>query len=233
MNTIQSIIDSIVTPNPDWPDNKTEFDQDPVALGCAAYRIWHTDKLVRFTEFERIQVLPEDIEMANNLCDYYISQTTNLLFDAIRNSDKVSEFRKKMTLIVHRQMVDFTLQDRGILYKLPYFYHEDTALTRVFKDNKEENYFLSPTRVRCELNPLERILISRKHGDTVQFWFTTQSQPGLFMWPVQTSNPMLRLVEGLFRRPSMVVETDIHLCDFYNVENSSHLKMNGMEIVNV
>ena len=152
----------------------TVFEQDPIALGCAAYRIWTENRTTRWMDFEHLTVEAEDREHADRIRKYYQERTSHILIDILKNGPTaVSEFRKKLSLIVHNQMHEYTAQDRGILYKLPYFYNEDTALERLFTTNAPAEYYLSledrrahPEQFRLTL--LDSVLVSRKHSETTQ-----------------------------------------------------------------
>jgi hypothetical protein len=117
----------------------------------------------------------------------------------------VSEFRKKLSLIVHNQMTEYTEQDRGILYKLPYFYFEDTALERLFAMNAPAEYYgnsIDRYTQPCQfqLTLIETILVSRKHGETTQYWFRDDTTPALYQWTIKNDNPLHSLVQSIVRQ---------------------------------
>jgi hypothetical protein len=184
----------------------TVFEEDPIALGCAAYRIWTENRTTRWMDFEHLTVEAEDRELADRIRKYYQERTNHILIDILKNGPTaVSEFRKKLSLIVHGQMTEYTAQDRGILYKLPYFYLEDTALERLFSTNAPAEYYgnsmdryTQPCQFR--LNLIETILVSRKHGETTQYWFRDDSTPALYQWTIKNDNPLHSLVQSIVRR---------------------------------
>jgi hypothetical protein len=189
------------------PEPKTTvFEQDPIALGCAAYRIWTANHITRWMDFEHVTVEAEDRELADRIRKYYQERTNHVLIDILKNGPTAaSEFRKKLSLIVHNQMHEYTAQDRGILYKLPYFYHEDTALERLFATNAPAEYYRSledrrahPEQFRLTL--LDSVLVSRKHGETTQYWFRDDATPALYQWAIKNDNPLHSLVQSLVRR---------------------------------
>jgi len=184
----------------------TVFEQDPIALGCAAYRIWTENHITRWMDFEHVTVTDADHALANNVRTFYRARTDHLLIDILKNGPTaVSEFRKKLSLIVSNQMHKYTAQDRGILYKLPYFYYEDTALERLFADNAPAEYYRSlmdanPRPERFQLTLLDSVFVSRKHGETMQYWFRDDHSPSLYQWAVKTDNPLHSLVQSIVKR---------------------------------
>jgi hypothetical protein len=189
------------------PRSKTTvFEQDPVALGCAAYRIWTENHITRWMDFEHVTVEAEDRDHADRIRKYYQERTQHILIDILKNGPTaVSEFRKKLSLIVSNQMHEYTEQDRGILYKLPYFYNEDTALERLFDMNAPAEYYRSladrnPQPEQFRLTLVDSILISRKHGETTQYWFRDDATPSLYQWTVKNDNPLHSLVRSVVQR---------------------------------
>jgi len=191
----------------EMPKPKTRvFEEDPIALGCAAHRVWTENQTTRWMDFEHVTVEAEDREHADRIRTYYRARTQHILIDILKNGPTaVSEFRKKLSLIVHGQMTEYTDQDRGILYKLPYFYLEDTALERLFAENAPAEYYRSledrrahPEQFRLTL--LDSVLVSRKHGETTQYWFRDDATPALYQWAIKNDNPLHSLVQSLVRR---------------------------------
>ena len=195
------------TPKP----KTTVFEEDPIALGCAAYRVWTVNQVTRWMDFEHVTVVDADRELADRIRTYYQERTNHILIDILKNGPTaVSEFRKKLSLIVHNQMHEYTAQDRGILYKLPYFYHEDTALERLFAMNAPAEYYRSladskPQPQQFCLTLLDSVLVSRKHGETTQYWFRDDATPALYQWTVKNDNPLHSLVQSIVQRPKIDV----------------------------
>jgi hypothetical protein len=194
------------------PEPKTTvFTEDPIALGCAAYRVWTTNHVTRWMDFEHLTVEAEDREHADRIRKYYQERTNHILIDILKNGPTaVSEFRKKLSLIVHNQMHEYTAQDRGILYKLPYFYHEDTALERLFAMNAPAEYYRdladsNPRPQQFRLTLLDSVLVSRKHGETTQYWFRDDATPALYQWTIKNDNPLHSLVRSIVQQPRIDV----------------------------
>jgi len=194
------------------PEPKTTvFTEDPIALGCAAYREWMSKQVTRWRDFEHVTVEAEDRVQADHIRNYYQERTNHILIDILKKGPTaVSEFRKKLSLIVHNQMHEYTAQDRGILYKLPYFYHEDTALERLFAMNAPAEYYRdladsNPRLQQFRLTLLDSVLVSRKHGETTQYWFRDDATPALYQWTIKNDNPLHSLVKSVVQRPRIDV----------------------------
>jgi aromatic ring-cleaving dioxygenase len=194
------------------PKPKTRvFEEDPIALGCAAHRVWTENQTIRWMDFEHVTVEAEDREHADRIRKYYQERTSHILIDILKNGPTaVSEFRKKLSLIVHNQMTEYTDQDRGILYKLPYFYLEDTVLERLFAMNAPAEYYRSLADHRAQpeqfrLTLLDSVLVSRKHGETTQYWFRDDATPALYQWTIKNDNPLHSLVKSVVQRPRIDV----------------------------
>lgn len=205
------------------------FDEDPVALGCAAYRTWIAHRISRWTEFRDLTVSDEDRVFANTICTYYRARTKHILFDVLKNSSTAAtEFRKKLALIVTGQMNEFSTQDRAILYTLPYFYLEDTALDRVFANNVLAEYYndhaVAPQdSQRLQLTLQERILVYRKSRETVQYWFRTVDSPALYQWSVRVDNPLAGLAESVVAcMPRTAVHAHVVSKHIRHRKNSHH-----------
>jgi hypothetical protein len=211
------------------------FDEDPVALGCAAYRMWKETNVVRWQEFDHLVVSDVDRDLANRIRTYYRARTEHILFDVLkRGTASVSEFRKKLALIAAGQMTEFTKQDLGILYKLPYFYHEDTALDQVFDRNAPAEYYSTPQPLcqqRLRLQLLDRVLVSRKHGETVQYWFTSPDTPALYQWSVQTNNPLHSFVESFVRFREITISARTTVKPIRHRPNGVHYAVFNVELV--
>jgi hypothetical protein len=213
MSNILSI-DNWATELSKGPETRIIFRDDPVVLGVAAYRLWKTQALTRWTDFNDIAVDSEDHQVAQHLRSYYQERTQHILFDVLRKgSTGVSEFRKKLALIAVDQYKDHVERDRGLFYRLPYFYHEDLALDRVFAKSAvtDLNYyaqFVNQTQTLC-LTPLERVFRSRRSMESVLFWFLDQEQQGIYQITVLSNNPLLSLFDGMFEQPVLNMTANI------------------------
>jgi len=215
----------------------TVFEEDPIALGCAAYRIWTENHITRWMDFEHLTVENEDREHADRIRKYYQERTNHILIDILKNGPTaVSEFRKKLSLIVHNQMTEYTDQDRGILYKLPYFYLEDTTLERLFAMNASAEYYrsladLKPQPEQFRLTLIDSVLVSRKHGETTQYWFRDDATPALYQWIIKNDNPLHSLVQSIVRRNWIDVRALAVIKQIRHHDNSVYRSIFNVELV--
>lgn len=186
------------------------FSDDPVALSCASYRLWRTTG-ERFARLERLTPEPEDRAMAEALKLYYREKTQDTLFLTLKavKGQAVSDFRRKLHLIsMDRLMI--TQAELGLVYRLPYFYHEDLAIDRVVASTistvpRPEHQPGSAVRETWCLQPLQRIFKSRKHSETWQFWFT-DSDKEAYMLSLHRDNPLLQMFDTLFDKHELTLE---------------------------
>jgi len=103
-----------------------------------------------------------------------------------------------------------TQQELGLLHRLPYFYAEDLALDEVFAATSEQDRAANILEKQGMFRPLKRIMKSRRSGDYIQFWFTSDqvSQPCVLM--VKSDNVLLSMIEDLFNRPALALKANLH-----------------------
>jgi hypothetical protein len=191
------------------------FSDDPVALGLAAYRLWKTQAVTRFCDFDQLTVENEDRQIAEHLRSYYKERTQNILFDVLQKGQNgTSEFRKKLALIAVNQYKDYVNQDLGLFYRLPYFYHEDLALDLVIANSTvvDPTFYsqaINQTQQLC-LTPMQRVFRSRSAGESVMFWFLNQAHSGIYQITVLCSNPLLSLFDSMFQQSKLTVTAKVN-----------------------
>ena len=190
------------------PPEVVEFNDDPVALSCASYEIYLKNPGARWFDIRRVEATEEDRLKAQEIRRYYRDR---IMMQSLTASYPQSEFRQKLYGIVmgERPVYDDEL---GILYRLPYFYAEDTAIDRAIEKTNptivsEEGFVgsLFGSDVVGEYRLLERVLKGRRRGtETVQLWLESISTPHLYLIAVQSSNPLLPLLESVLARPTQL-----------------------------
>ena len=186
---------------PNWSD-------DPVAMSCASYRLWKTTG-ERYARIEQQKPVDEDRDMANALRAYYRERTQDILFRTLKSAkgQAVSDFRRKLHLISMDQLI-ITQAELGMLYRLPYFYHEDLAIDRVVartKTSMSDVWTHWPERNVATLQPLERVFKSRKHSENWQYWFVGPSNQA-YMLMLHRDNPLLNMFDAVFQQPTVRLE---------------------------
>ena len=179
------------------PEPDLTFVNDPVAAAWATYRVYLSNPALRWTDINDVDVVEEDREQAQKIRSYY---TGRILMDTIKSNTPMSEFRKKLYGLLIGE-TGLKKKDIGLLYRLPYFYVEDTALDQVIAQTQSATA-LPISELAGTFTVIQRILVSRRHGDYVHFWLQHNRRPEPFLIVVKTDNPLLSLIEGILQNPA-------------------------------
>lgn len=188
-----------------------EFKDDPVAMACAVHRSWKADGTGQSLDLGSIPVEPDDRARAKAIRCYYGAKFVEM---ALRGH-QVSEFRLKMAEVLdgRRQLAESEI---GLLYRLPYFYEEDTETDWIYENTASDqtlDYYrnLDALVQPLSLTPLRKIFRARKNGNSiVRYWFLTQHRYPAVV-PVAGSNPLNSLMNSLFQMPVLQVDAGIKL----------------------
>jgi len=184
------------------PESNIAFSEDPVALACASYRVYLDNPVMRWADFDTVTVTDQDRAKAQEIRSYY---TGRILLGTIKNNGIVSEFRKKLYGLLIGE-TGIKPSEIGILHRLPYFYAEDTALDQVIEQTQSA-VPLPSSKLAGTFTVIQRILVSRKHGDYVNFWLSHSKRPEPFLIAVKLDNPLLPLLEGILANPVQLSAT--------------------------
>ena len=188
---------------PKTPEPDLVFMQDPVALACASYRAF-LETSIRWTELNDVTVTDQDCEQAEVIRKYY---SDRILMAAVAARGEMSDFRRKLYGLLIKQS-GIKKCDIGLLYRLPYFYAEDTAMDQVMEQTKSVNVDFPRTReVHGEFQMIKRISVSRRSGETVQLWLQKDSSSVPYMIASKLDNPFLHLVESILKQPAKLTAT--------------------------
>jgi hypothetical protein len=180
------------TPDPE-PD--MTFADDPVALAWATYRIYLSNPALRWTDFNDVDVIEEDRAKSQEIRSYY---TGRILMDTMKSNNPMSEFRKKLYGLLIGQ-TGLKKKDIGLLYRLPYFYVEDTALDQVIAQTEAPKSALAQATITGTFSLIKRIQVSRRSTESVQFWLQHHKKTAPFMIAVKADNPLLPLLERILQ----------------------------------
>jgi hypothetical protein len=187
------------TPEPDLV-----FKDDPVALAWAGYRLYLRSPGHRWADFDDVEVTEEDRAQAQVIRSYY---TGRILMDMMKSKSSTSAFRQKLYGLLIGE-TGLKKKDIGLLYRLPYFYVEDTELDQVIAETTSAQAPISAaTEMVSTFSLIKRILVSRKHGDYAHFWLRHHQRPEPFLIVVKTDNPLLSLLTGLLKNPVQLSAT--------------------------
>ena len=179
------------TPEPDMT-----FADDPVALAWAAYRVYLSNPALRWADFADVEVTEQDRVQAQEIRSYY---TGRILMDIMRSKKSMSEFRKKLYGLLIGE-TGLKKKDIGLLYRLPYFYVEDTALDQVIAQTEAPTSALAQSLVTGTFELIKRIQVSRRSAEFVQFWLRHHKKTAPFLIVVKADNPLLSLLENVIER---------------------------------
>jgi hypothetical protein len=203
------------------------FVQDPVALACGSYRVF-LETGSRWTELNDVTVTPADHEQADLIRKYY---SDRILMSAVAARGKMSDFRQKLygLLIGH---TGIKKRDIGLLYRLPYFYAEDTAMDQVMEQTESVDIDFPRTHeVHGEFQMIKRISVSRRSGETVQLWLQKDSGSVPYMIASKLDNPFLHLVESILKQPAKLSAIAYRKHHRGHYQNRLYYQLGHLEIV--
>ena len=190
------VFDNWLNDRPKKAPEPIVFNTDPVALACASYRLWQQGGS-RWADLEFVKTEQQDHDAADNLRKYYAGQMT---FSAIKGQGLATPFRKKLYAIV-TNCHDYTKEDIGLLYRLPYFYEEDLTLDQLVAEFKTAETFGQPKEVRGMFSLHKRLLRSRRSVETYQYWLRCEGRDTLYKIVLRADDAMRSLVESLLEKP--------------------------------
>jgi hypothetical protein len=179
------------------PEPDVTFKDDPVAMAWAVYRLYLKNPGLRWADFDDVEVTAEDRAVAQEIRSYY---TGRILMDTMKSKNPMSEFRKKLYGLLIGE-TGLKKKDIGLLYRLPYFYVEDTALDQVIAQTETPKLVpASGATITGTFKLIKRIQVSRRSMESVQFWLQHHKKTAPFMIAVKADNPMLPLLQNVLER---------------------------------
>ena len=171
---------------------------DPLALSWAAYAVWLRDPTRRFVPFTDIEAHDHDHDMAKATRKYYRDR---LAMDVLRNNRDPSQFRQDLYDICNSGIMRHC--HLGMIYRLPYFYVEDTSRQELLTMFPHTPRTRSPVprllkiKETRTLTTVDRIFHSRRGRETVEYWFRDEEQHPV-MTRVTYANELRLLADGIF-----------------------------------
>jgi hypothetical protein len=209
------------------PEPDMTFADDPVAMAWAAYRVYLTTPALRWIDFADVEVTEQDRVQAQEIRSYY---TGRILMDAMKSKNSMSEFRKKLYGLLIGE-TGLKKKDIGLLYRLPYFYVEDTDLDQVIAQTQSASVMFG-TAIAGTFTLIKRILVSRRSGDYVHFWLQHHKRSEPFLIVVKTDNPLLSLLTGILEK-SVQLSATAHLKRHRGYHRNRYFhQLGNVELVN-
>ena len=206
------------------PEPDMTFKDDPVALAWAGYRLYLVNPANRWADFADVEVTAEDRSKAQEIRSYY---TGRILMDTMKSKQPMSEFRKKLYgLLIGK--TGLKKKDIGLLYRLPYFYVEDTDLDQVIAQTEAPTTALAQAPVTGTFNLIKRIQVSRRSTESVQFWLRHHKKTVPFLIAVKADNPLLPLLQNILER-SLPISATAH----FKIHRGYHRNRGFYQLSNV
>lgn len=197
MNILTVDSDTFILDFDPKPSEPLVFADDPIALSCAAYRLWQKTSLNRWPDLDDVIAEPQDREQSRAIRKYYADR---LILNLLQQERPVSSFRHKLYGVVTNS-VQVTKAELGMVYRLPYFYAEDTELDQLVADTTSADVDLQGSEFTGEFSLRKRIVKSRRSGEFVQYWLARTGDSAAYAVMAKSDNPLLSLLDSLIARP--------------------------------
>lgn len=206
-----------------FEQNKTSlpaaFHDDPVALSCAAYRTGS------YPRFEHLIVSQPDRELAQQVRRHFMDK---LVMQRLRG-ERMSAFREKLGafLVDNRPLLE---DEIGILYQLPYFYHEDLDVESLIADTDVVTP-AQPQTCAITLRPYKTFNLKRRGGSVRQYWWIDQDRRP-YCLPVKENETNQPLYQSIWNFSTIQVESHIYTKPFMGTDRF-YYKLAGTKLLGV
>lgn len=197
MNIITVDSDTFILDFDTKPPEALVVAEDPIALSCAAHRLWQKTSVNRWPDLDDVVAEPQDHTQSQAIRKYYADR---LIINLLQQEREVSSFRRKLYGVVTNS-AQVTKAELGMIYRLPYFYAEDTALDQLVADTTSAEVYRMGDEFTGEFVLKQRITKSRRSGEFVQFWLTRTGDTAAYGVMMKSDNPLLSLLTSVLDRP--------------------------------
>ena len=183
---------------------------DLITLSCVLYRLCDSNTAVNISEVSNLtnRAIPEDYILANEIKSHFAQK---LMVLTLRGTE-LTEFRKDLSILVNTDYSknDYSYPNKfvGMAYRLPYFYHYDKELIKIFggEYRKLHEVRLWPRNV-TQLTFINKIQNHLK-GDNAMFeyWFSDDRDDRILL-KVDRKNPLLPVFDLIIKEPISVSGT--------------------------
>lgn len=183
------------------------FKDDPVAMACASYRLSQEGGFA-WLDLHAVTVEPRDREVAADIRRYYADR---LLMTALKSKGVMSEFRRKLYGVV-TDNYQLKKSEEGLLYRLPYFYAEDTGIDHVMSQTQSASMVNAATaKIAGKFTLIKKIFCSRANASSHwQFWFVRNTSPSPYLVEIKDDNVLYKLFDTLTQQPQMFSAATTH-----------------------
>jgi hypothetical protein len=191
-------------------------DVDPLVLSCCQYR--HNDPTAE--DYDDIaayawvngnlsylygKVTQADHDLANNIRTHFRGK---ILVSKICGN-KMSKFRQDLATYLDIEWnpnVQISTIYRGMIYKLPYFYHNDLILANEIFTTKHQGITKPQTSWnRVTLTYIRSIEERKKKKTSINYWFKDQHGTR-YKIPIEKTNPLIPIWEPLITANPVTIQ---------------------------
>jgi hypothetical protein len=184
-------------------EEKTITDFDPLLLGCVLYRLKEksTDSIdivrhwtiLDLITFNQVKITDEDEQLAQTIRTHYLNK---IMLTTLRG-DRITNFRADLSKFLNNEYK--TLEGRyqfpkkflGMVHKLPYFYHYDLEIKKVFNGEYHplKSNVLNFDAENKKLIFIDKVKAYRKGHAPYEYWFHDETG-NRYMLPVEARNSL-------------------------------------------
>jgi len=150
----------------------------------------------------------EDIELANNIRDYY---SKKIMVWKLKNIN-LTPFRQDLNTFIHSEGKTFKETMLPLVYRLPEFYEYDVEFEKMsFEYNKEVKLHATSSQVigdEKNLKFIKQLTVNSKRLKKIEYWFS-DNYNNLVQLNVENSNPLNSLLQ------KVITQSDITLFGRY------------------
>lgn len=178
------------------------YNDDPFVLSMAAHRVAAVSNFaVFYPNLDYMEPTSEDRAQALEMRRYYRDR---FMLKVLRGRPLTKFQRTAQDLLEDR--LPMQNQHLGIVYQLPYFYHEDLAHDALCQEfDAAIDLSNSTEHTAQQLRAKRTVVRVRKRTKAREFWW--QDSVGRpVLWVVALDNPLMSMVKGLWERGTIDVE---------------------------
>ena len=198
---------------------------DLITLSCVLHRIRASNSMLTISDVSKLSnlAIPEDHILANEIKSHFAQK---LLLLTLRGT-LLTEFRKDLSILVNTDYSknDYSYPNKfvGMAYKLPYFYHYDKELTKIFggeyRNIKGSSIWPSD---KSQLTFINKIQNHLKADAMFEYWFSDERDNRILL-KVDRKNPLLPVFDLIIKEPISISGTFAYRereeLRFYEVRN--------------
>lgn len=214
-----------------YKESETEFKEDPLVLSVSLKDL--VEKNQGHYSLEDLRVLENINDKIRDHAEAVRKYYSKKFFWTNLSGKSVSSFRSRVCVLLEGHIRKCGEKDRGIYYKLPWFYDEDMIYDDFKKTyNTKQLSGLGSKRSNVFAKRLTYIKSSKgwqKNRKVEYFWFTDDNKD-LYCIQIQLDNSLLSMFRGMLEDnpvplfQTMLAEDRIDDMHFYKLHNFKFIK---------